>query len=290
MFGFAAGVLVLLGLLGVILWQQREIARLKLEGELWRIRSERPSPRHVTLPAPPSPATPPPTAETAVSAADGNAALESAIEAWLVKVGKLRGFLREHPEWSIAQLELLAPADWLDATKKPLESEADLRRALGSLRGLARQKTASDIAKALRAATAANGGQAPGSVETLLSYLPAGFDPALLSQVMLNPSGAIPGLREIGGGATTYYLVDRPVDPLWDGTLFYDASGGYGSRSSSARGENDVANAIAQFRAANNGAAPTNVSQLLGDPKVAALDPTTLEELFRAMTTSVAAH
>jgi hypothetical protein len=201
------------------------------------------------------------------------------------KIHRLNAYLDKHPERRISQINLLTAADWLDATKEvKLDSEADLRKALGKLRGMARQKTAGDVGKALAQAMAANGGEVPANAQALAPYLPAGFDSAILQQLAINPSGAIPGLRELGGGKPQFFLVDKPVDDLWDATLFYDKDGNRGMRSASVAGENDVSNAIAQF-ANTTGALPTTGAQLAEYPGIKAMNPSLLEEIFEAIVT-----
>lgn len=209
---------------------------------------------------------------------------EDALAVWIAKVDKLSNFLHAHPELRLPGMEALAAEDWLDATKSPqFQSEADFRQALALLRGKIRQKTAPEIGKALKEATAANGGQVPAEVQALAAYLPAEFSPAVLQQLELNPSGEIDGLKVIGGGAGRWVLVDRPLD-LWDAVSFYSKDGGVGSRFISPAGEHSIRKAIAQYTQAN-GVAPENVSQLADFPGIATVPRSTLDQLFQAITT-----
>lgn len=174
----------------------------------------------------------------------------------------------------------LSANNWLDVTKdNNLVSDADFRSALGKLRGIARQATATDIGKALNHAIVANGGQIPSSPQDLAQYLPSGTDPAILIQLQMNPSGMIPGLKS----QKQFVLVDTPVD-IWDDTMFYNTEGNWGSRSIGQGEQSAVTNAIAQFTQAT-GTAPTEASQLVEYTGISSLNPTDLSVIFQALTT-----
>ncbi|HWA07835.1 MAG TPA: hypothetical protein VG838_00055 [Opitutaceae bacterium] len=211
-----------------------------------------------------------------------DAAFENALDAWIDKARRLSRYLETHPERKIPQLSLVTPQDWLEVTKdKDLESDADYREALGNLRGIARRKAAPTVTAALRQAVMENHGEAPSSLQALTPFLPADFDPACLQQLAVNPSGAIDGLREIGG-KPTFFLVDNAVD-LWDGTLFYAADGGYGSHAAKPRQQSAIQHAIADFTRAN-GSPPAEFSQLATAPELAAMDQAVAAEIFHALT------
>lgn len=204
---------------------------------------------------------------------------EDALARWLGKVQRLSAYLEKHPELSLSGMGELPVEAWLDVTKaESFETDADFRRALGTLRGLVRQKYADHVTAALRQLLASNGEIVSINPESLAPYLPAGFDPAVLRNLQLNPSGKIVGLVT----KDFYPLVDRPVD-LWDATLFYGERG-WGARSASARGEERVASAIKQFTQAT-GRVPTEVTQLANYEGVDELDGATAHELFHALVT-----
>jgi hypothetical protein len=212
------------------------------------------------------------------------AAFGEAFDAWMGKVRRLFAYLAMHPERRIPQMDALTAADWLDVTKnKDLETEADFREALAKLRGLARQKFANDIGKALERAMAEDGGRPPSDPQALAAYVPAGIDQSILRQLAVNATGVMPGLK-ILGATEQFYLVDKPVDDLWDSTLFYSPNGGAGVRAAGAMGENSVAAAIAQYTKAN-GVPPTSAYQLSQYPGISAIDQADLDEMFKAMTT-----
>jgi hypothetical protein len=110
--------------------------------------------------------------------APSDEAFENALELWINKVRRLSAYLDKHPNLRIPQMDSLSANNWLDVTKdNNLVSDADFRSALGRLRGVARQSSASDIGKALSQAIRANGGQLPTDPQVLAQYLPAGIDP-----------------------------------------------------------------------------------------------------------------
>lgn len=207
---------------------------------------------------------------------------ENALDAWIGRVNSLAAYLKNHPEKRIPQMDLLSDQEWLDVTKGDLESEADFREALGKLRGIARQKTAKEIGRALKSTITANGGRAPTDPQELAAHLPAGFNLEILRQLSANPSGEIAGLKSLSS-QPQFVLLDTAVD-LWDATLFYSTDGTYGMRSAGAPGQHHIIKAIADFTA-SHGSPPTNVSQLLQDPGVSQIDHSTREEIFTALTT-----
>ena len=222
---------------------------------------------------------------------------EDALAVWIGKVDKLTGFLRQHPELNLPGMEAITVEEWLDVTKDPqFQSEADFRKALGTLRGKVRQKWAPEIGKAWKEALEANGGETPADLQSFAAFLPAGFDPSTISRLELNPSGAVPGLAVIGIDKPQWLLVDRPAD-AWDTVGFYGRTGGAGYRTVSPSGEFFVRDAIVQFTR-TNGTPPTSAAELTkfssetrimnsqGKPSTATRPkPEELEELFRALTT-----
>ncbi len=210
---------------------------------------------------------------------------ENALDAWIGKVRRLADYLSGHPGIRIPQMDRLTASDWLDVVKDAngsLDTEADFREALGKLRGLARQKVAPEIGKALVEAIAQNNGKLPDDPRSLAPYLPAGFNPAILDEFLMNPSGEIPGLKT----QQRFVLIDKRVDDLWDATMFYDTAGNWGLHSAFAKGKETVANAITQFTQ-STGVPPTSPSQLLpymgSGPKPT--DESAFNELFSALTT-----
>lgn len=205
---------------------------------------------------------------------------ENALELWIGKVAKLSAYLVQHPNLRIPQMDGLNPENWLDVTKDlNLACEADYRKALGTLRGKARNNISKELGKALKLAFEANQGKPLSDPQALAPYLPAGFNPAILQQLAINPSGKIPGLVSSG----MFVLVDKPVD-LWDATIFYSKEGDVGLMSSWATGEDKIKNAIAEYTKAT-GQAPSEASKLKDYDGIAKINPADLDTIFQALVT-----
>jgi len=219
-----------------------------------------------------------------VRAIAGDEAYENALSDWIGRVRRLEVFQATHPEFAIRELSLLNEFDWLDATKQAsLETEADLRKALSELRRIARRKSAPGIGQALADAVEANGGRLPVSVQELVPFLPPQLDPLILERFTLNPTGQIGGLVDISG-PSTFFLVENPVDELWDSTSFFQPSGSMGTRSVGRGVASTIEKALADYMAAN-GTAPQRADQL--DPYLTnrTIEPALREAAFKALTT-----
>lgn len=207
---------------------------------------------------------------------------ENELDAWLNRVECLQRFTAAHPEYSIPELRHLRAKDWLEATKDAkLETEADYRIALCTVRYAAKERVARKLNDALQKCLQSAGGQLPGDVSTIKAYLTDEESP-LLDRYQLNPSGKLSGVS-FGSGSGAV-LVENPVDPVWDTRLFFttDSMGMKGANTSYAA---KVDNAIAAYRRAN-GAEPTDCSQIssLLEPT---MDDEVLKEVFRAVRTPV---
>ena len=220
-------------------------------------------------------------AQTVARPAESDERFENAIDQWLGRVHRLSAYLDQHPEKRIPQMDLLTADDWLDVTRQKLDTEADVRAAIGRLRGFARAKIAHEIGKALGQAIAAGDGHVPVDPQALAPYLPSNISPIVLQQLSINLSGKIEGLRT----TDQFYLVDTPID-LWDSTLFYSANGTYGTRAAHAQGQSSVEAAIASFTK-SNGSPPTDARQLIQYPGIGVIPEATLNDLFNALTTKV---
>ncbi len=205
---------------------------------------------------------------------------ENALDTWIGKVRRLSAYLKQHPGKRIPQMDLLTDEEWLDVTKGKLESDADFREALGKLRGLARQKVAKEIGAGIKSIMSSNGGRVPTDPLELLSHLPPGFNPEILKQMSVNPTGRIEGLNV--NPPQQFVLLDNPVD-LFDATFFYSAQGNPGSRSAAAPGQQAIKLAISDITR-TNGNAPTSASQLLQYPGIDRIAPQIRDEIFKALT------
>lgn len=207
-----------------------------------------------------------------------NAEIEDALDIWIGKVKRLSSYLQLNPGRYIPQMDLLTMEEWLDATKDgELKTDADLRKALAKLRGAARLKVAASIGDAWKAALAANGGEFPADTSRLAPYLPSGFNQSILTQLQLNTTGDIAGLRT----AQKFYLIDKSVD-LWDATLFYSQDGHWGSKSPELAEDRLVREAINRYTA-KTGQAPTSLDQLLQQNLISAQNIARMQEVFTAL-------
>lgn len=228
-----------------------------------------------------APAAVPPIATPAGAAADP--AIIAALDAWFAKIDRLTAYLKANPQMRIPQMDALTGNDWLDVAKNyAFEAEADYRQALGDLRGKARSKFSDQIGKAVVAAIAASGGQAPDDPLALAPYLPPGFNLDILRQLQRNPSGRVPGLTAMGVDKQPQYpYIDARVD-LWDGLVYYGQGGVV--TSPNVPGQQAVRKAIADYTTAT-GAPPTQAAQLKAYPNLEKIEPAALDALFAALTT-----
>lgn len=218
-----------------------------------------------------------------VRAIAGDEIYENALSAWIGRVRRLEVFRAKHPELAIRELSLLNEFDWLDATKQAsLETEADLRKALSELRRIARRKSAPGIGQALADAVEANGGKLPQSVQELVPFLPPHLDPLILERFTLNPTGQIGGLVDTSG-PSTFFLVENPVDALWDTTSFFQPSGSMGTRSVGRGAASAVEKALANYISAN-GTSPQHADQLDSYLDNRSLEPALRDAAFKALT------
>lgn len=204
--------------------------------------------------------------------------LGSPLRVWIQKVKSLTRFSAKHPELMIPQMDLLREEDWLDVTRNKLQTEADFRAALASLRSIARRRAARDVGDALKAVVKAAEGRPPGSPRDLIPYLPAGFNSDILDRMTVDPLGPIderhPRMR--------YVLKEQPVD-AWDQPLAFHTFGGWNSPLKARSDLAAVSNAIEAFSSAN-GASPSTYSDLMGFPGIAEIDEKTGRDLFHAFT------
>jgi hypothetical protein len=213
-----------------------------------------------------------------------DAPYEDAIVAWIGKVHRLNSYLDKHPERRIPQMDLLTAEDWLDVTRQiKLETDYDFRETLAKLREIARWKVSSAISAALEKAIDGNGGVVPSDLQTLASYLPPEVNPAVLQELVLTTSDNGPGLAKDFGKKEPFVVFDRPVD-LWDTPLLYFKTG-VGTRWVMPEGTPSIQKAVSQYTQ-TTGASPTAASQLAQYPGIEKIDPSTLDEVFKALTTT----
>ncbi|PTX95621.1 hypothetical protein [Opitutus sp. ER46] len=277
---------VLLAGLATYAWVK--IQHLNTELALARAAARPPSTRFVATPSPaPAAAAPVPASETTPAPAAGAplaAAYEDAMLKWIDKAQRLAGFLDQHPEWRVPQLDVLTAEDWLEAVKGiALDSEASYRQALAALRLKARQRVAPMVADALKQAMAANGGHLPTDPQALAPYLPDAYRATLPAYLQLNSGGQVPGLRAIGSGPTRQFgLADKLVDPVWDSSLYYSDGGDVVVTSAASSTAKRISDAFAKFTQ-QNGTPPSSPAQLRSYPSIDQVSDAVLADAFIAL-------
>jgi len=90
--------------------------------------------------------------------------------AYKAQAEEIARYLERMPDKQIPELKLLTDVDWLTATKEAkLESDADVRRTLSRLRGLAKNRL--PLASGLNAFINANNGELPSDLSQLKPYI-----------------------------------------------------------------------------------------------------------------------
>ncbi len=143
------------------------------------------------------------------------------------RVESLKRKLQERPDLRIPELQLAKERDWiLAAAEIKAGTDADLRKALGQLRNLAKNRFALQAMRALQAYTEANQGQLPMNLSDLKSFFRKPVDESILQRYQLTQSGPASAL------APAAFVVQEkaPVDPQND-SLFHIGLRGAGFSS-----------------------------------------------------------
>jgi len=150
--------------------------------------------------------------------------------------------------------------NWLNAAKGELETDADYRRALSTLRSAGEDKVASLIQKALKSYAQGNNNQFPTDLSQLQPYFDPPVDGAVLQRWQIAPKEIVSSL---GLGGDTIITQKAPVDDVFDMRIGIGPNG-MGSTDFLSREVADTMNPVWDaFKAANNGQYPDDVSQLM---------------------------
>jgi hypothetical protein len=149
-------------------------------------------------------------------------------------------------------MKLLTEQDWLDAAKGKMDSEEDIRAAMGHLRNSAESVVANLLRPALDDYLKANEGKFPTDLSQLQSYLKTPLDPAILQRFGILPSDAVPNVRMGGDWMITQTAF---ADPQYD-EHFIIGPNGMGTTSFKQTPLDILMPAIQAF-AANGGQAPS---------------------------------
>ena len=203
-------------------------------------------------------------AETKVAADSPSDAAPQVIDAWLARVHRLKSAIAERPDFSIPELALLTPADWLQVARAEIpDDERGLRKALAALRTAAKDHLVFPLTYAMRTYLERNAGELPPNVFALATYFEKPIDPAILQRYEMIKSGNVKNIPK----RTAAVLREKtPVDQEFDMRLQVDANGvqgrpagitawieGYSDRHAAAREE---------FKRVHNGATTMDLAQL----------------------------
>ena len=219
---------------------RQETAQLKRETvELLRLRAE--------------------IARLKAAAAESGKDSASGAQSWLSRVNQLKQRLERDPAAKIPELQFVTEQDWLNAARGDLQTEADYRRALSTLRSAGESKVASLLKQALTAYMRGSGGQFPTDLSQLQPFFSAPVDDAVLQRWEIAPVATV---ESLGMGGDMVITQKAAVDDVFD-TRYGIGPNGYGSTdflSSETRGVmQPVFNA---YRAAHGGQWPDDDSQL----------------------------
>jgi RNA polymerase sigma factor (sigma-70 family) len=157
---------------------------------------------------------------------------ESLAESWAKRALDLRQRIAAMPDAKIPEINLVTEQDWLDATKDPLQTEADILRAMSDIRTAGELKVASMLQKGLKKFSEANDGKFPSDLNQLLSYTDAPLDPGMLEKWEIISASKRP--KKVLGGDWLIVQKER-VDKEYDAYITIGEGGldktRYGSTS-----------------------------------------------------------
>jgi len=156
----------------------------------------------------------------AKGAADMNDPSMKQFLAYKAQAEEIGRYLERMPDKQIPELKLLTDVDWLTATKEAkLESDADVRRTLSRLRGLAKNRL--PLASGLNAFINANDGQLPTDLSQLKPYIRSRLGDTAVEESALDAMLQRYALLHTGAANDfpqgTWIIAERaPVDKEYD--------------------------------------------------------------------------
>jgi RNA polymerase sigma factor (sigma-70 family) len=191
---------------------------------------------------------------------DVNDPTDASAKALVAKMNKLKQRLAETPNAKIPELQFLTEQDWLNAANGKLDTDADYRRALASLRSAAESKVASMLQKALKAYLQSSSGQMPTDLVQLQPYFDSPVDDAILQRWEIAPASTV---QSLGMGGDVIITQKAPVDDVFD-TRYGIGPNGFGSTDFLPNEIFETMKPVFDaYRAAHNGQWQTEMSQLL---------------------------
>lgn len=187
--------------------------------------------------------------------------VEKSARAWLNQVNRLKARLEKTPAAYIPELKLATDRDWLSAVNgNALNSDADYRRALSSLRGIEENKVANRLKSALTAYMHDNVKQFPTDLTQLQPYFDSPMDDSILARWEIAPASTI---RNLGMGGNSIITQKMPVDEVFD-QRYGIGSDGFGTTDflQTTGVYKTMQPVFEAYRAAHNGEWQTDMSQL----------------------------
>jgi RNA polymerase sigma factor (sigma-70 family) len=184
----------------------------------------------------------------------------SGAASWKDRVSRLKERLEQTPGARIPELQLLTEKDWLHAARGELETDADYRRALSTLRSTAENQVAQMMKTALTRYLRNNSKQFPSDLAQLQPYFDSPLDDSILQRWEIAPAQTV---KSLGLGGDVIITQRAPVDDVFD-TRFGIGPNGFGSTDFLEREIADTMNPVWEsFRTEHNGEWPEDVSELL---------------------------
>ena len=191
---------------------------------------------------------------------EANDPTDASAKALVAKMNKLKQRLAETPNAKIPELQFVTDQDWLNAANGKLDTDADYRRALASLRSAAESKVASMLQKALKAYLQGNSGQMPTDLAQLQPYFDSPVDDTILQRWEIASAATV---QSLGLGGDVIITQKAPVDDVFD-TRYGIGPNGFGSTDFLSQEVAPTMNPVWEaFKAAHDGQWADDVSQLL---------------------------
>jgi hypothetical protein len=217
---------------------------------------------------------------------------ENALASWFDKIEKIKDFIKNNPKYAIPEFKYLTAQQWLSATGREMETEADYRKSAALLRIYAMGHATMLLSQAISDFSRAHNGNPPQNYADIQQYLPEDFDYSRYTDIPFGecPPGGTPG----SGNHGPYIIKDvGPMDPIWDLSIWISAgpSVAVGGTPLDWRPGEAVDDAIKKYKNANRGEAPASSSQITEyinyDHAGGKLNAANIDEIFKSMTTPV---
>lgn len=206
----------------------------------------------------------------------GDSAAEGEMKTVLDRVDELKRRIAEMPGARARASSLLSKEDWIKvALDHRLETDGDIKKALGDIQNQVMGKWAKSLDVALRDYTKANGGVLPSDCAQLASFLPPEIDPAILQRFQMLRTG---NLNDLPNGALIMADIGGVDDELNSVVIFGRGSLMIGSDENGDR--RAALQAYVNFVQAHSGQTPVEATQLqpyLRRP----VDPQQLQDIWR---------